>query len=495
MRGVPAKPPEPPVPDAKRAGDDRPWSVADLAGAITGALKNGLPERLRVVGEVSGLRDRTHLYFDLRDDAAAVGCVLFASARKRLDSSALRDGAEVLCEGRIDFWAKGGKVSLIVDRVTPVGAGAAAARLREFVERARSAGWLDDARKRKLPVFPRRIAVITSRSGAALQDVLDTARRRCPSVGVLVIDARVQGEAAIGEVRESIRDLGASAEVLGVDALLVTRGGGSAEDLAAFNDWSIAEAVVGCPVPVVAAIGHETDTTLIELVADRRAATPTQAAVMLTPDRGALLEQLDLTATRLRDLVRGRLQHRRADLRATAHMITGDPLRIVDARRSAVDGLAHRNERAHRGELRTRRRQLDAVATRLEQHRPTAALADRERRLARATEALTGAVRRRLRRERVEFLAGELARALPAHLARLRTHTDAIARELDVVGPAAVLGRGYSITTDRSGRVVRSIEDVRLGGGITTRLIDGTFDAQVLGDPTGEQLDLFGDRG
>lgn len=493
MRGAPAEPPGPPSP--KPQGGDRPWSVAALASAIDGALKSGLPKRVRVLGEVSGLRERTHLYFDLRDDEAVVSCALFASMRKRTDAAALGDGAQVVCEGRVDYWAKGGRISLIVDTVSPVGAGAAAARLRELVERARGLGWLSDERKRQLPVFPRRIAVITSRSGAALQDVIDTARRRCPAVGIVLADARVQGDGAASEVASALRRINERTHGLGVDAVLVTRGGGSVEDLAAFNDWALAEAVVESTLPVVAAIGHETDTALIELVADRRAATPTQAAVMLTPDREALVEQLDLTGARLRDLLLGRVARARAEIRATATVVSSDPLRPVRDRWARLDRVSDRATRAQGLALRGRRRALAGLADRLERHRPTAALAARERRLASALAHLNAALAQRVRRDRIDALERELHRAAPRHADDLRHHVEGVARELEAVSPLAVIGRGYSITTDRSGRVIRSIGQVGPGAGVTTRLLDGTFDAEVLGEPTGEQLDLFGDRG
>ncbi|MCA9289351.1 MAG: exodeoxyribonuclease VII large subunit, partial [Phycisphaerales bacterium] len=301
MRGTPpahAGSSNSPSEPAAKPPVDRPMSVAALAGLIAGALET-LPRPVRVAGEISGLRDRTHWYFDLKDADAVVSCVMFASAARKA-GFVPENGQAVVAGGRVEFYAKGGKVSLICDRLEPVGAGALELAFRKLVGEIRALGWFDPERKRALPTFPRRIAVVTSRTGAALQDVLDTARRRCPAVDIAVVDVRVQGDRAAGEVAAAIEWLGRRHTHLGIDAILVTRGGGSMEDLWAFNEKPVAAAIVACPVPVVAAIGHETDVTIAELVADERAATPTQAAMRLIPDRAALGEQVEAVASALR---------------------------------------------------------------------------------------------------------------------------------------------------------------------------------------------------
>jgi exodeoxyribonuclease VII large subunit len=225
--------------------------------------------------------------------------VLFANVVRK-HRIVLRDGLEVVVTGSLEFYAKAGKLSFIGTNAQPVGAGALDLAFKQLCEELRGLGWFDEVRKRPLPTFPRRVAVITSRSSAALQDVLDTMRRRCPAVEVALVDARVQGESAAAELRAKLVALSLRHREMGVDAIIITRGGGSAEDLWAFNDRALAEAILKCPVPVVAAIGHETDTTIAELVADVRAATPTQAAMRLTPDGDTLLEQVDLAHARPR---------------------------------------------------------------------------------------------------------------------------------------------------------------------------------------------------
>ncbi|MCB9841274.1 MAG: exodeoxyribonuclease VII large subunit [Phycisphaeraceae bacterium] len=433
-------------------------SVAALAGLIAGALET-LPRPVRVAGEISGLRDRTHWYFDLKDADAVVSCVMFASAARKA-GFVPENGQAVVAGGRVEFYAKGGKVSLICDRLEPVGAGALELAFRKLVGEIRALGWFDPERKRALPTFPRRIAVVTSRTGAALQDVLDTARRRCPAVDIAVVDVRVQGDRAAGEVAAAIEWLGRRHTHLGIDAILVTRGGGSMEDLWAFNEKPVAAAIVACPVPVVAAIGHETDVTIAELVADERAATPTQAAMRLIPDRAALGEQVEAVASALRGSIE----------RQTA--------------------AAERREQQHAGELRggvrlalaRDRSRVDQLAVRLEQHRPAAAQARRASRLAEGERRLAAAARSVLVRFDLDAIERDLRTGAARAIAHARDRVAALDRTLAAVGPLRVLARGYSVTTRGDGRVVRSPSDVAQGDDILTRVADGTIRSVVDGD-------------
>ncbi len=477
VRGPSAKAGEP-APDA-----DAPLTVSQLASSIDAALRSGLPSKVRVRGEVSGFRDRTHWYFDLKDGSAVVSAVMFASAARRAPVR-IENGVEVVATGRVEFYAPGGKVSLIVDRVEPVGRGALEARLRAMIEELRTLGWLDEERKRPLPVFPRAIAVITSRTGAALQDVIDTARRRCCAVGLVVVDARVQGDGAATEVAGAIRWVNAHRDELGVDAILVTRGGGSMEDLWAFNERTVAEAIVRSELPVVAAIGHETDTTVAELVADCRCATPTQAAMRLTPDRDALERQLDSLWRRAGARVRERIsaETRRVHALATRPVLA-DPARILTIQRGQLDALGRRARAAAGARLARASRRVGDLAVRLERARPTSVQA---RRAARVDELAS-----RLRRVARRAVTGrardlpDLARALGASGRRLVALEDerlaGLERELRAVGPQAVLARGFSVTTGPDGRALRSVSDVASGNIVRTRVADGAFES-VVGD-------------
>lgn len=482
-----AKPREPEAPKPARLAD-APMRVRELAALVDGAIRRGVASPLRVVGEVSGLRDRTHLYFDLKDGEAVVACVLFANVVRK-HRIVLRDGLEVVVTGSLEFYAKAGKLSFIGTNAQPVGAGALDLAFRQLCDELRALGWFDDVRKRPLPTFPRRVAVLTSRSSAALQDVLDTMRRRCPAVDVALVDARVQGESAPAELRAKLVALSRSHKALGIDAVIITRGGGSAEDLWAFNDRALAEAILKCPVPVVAAIGHETDTTIAELVADVRAATPTQAAMRLTPDSVTLLEQVDIAGTRLR----GALLRRTADGARAIEAISrrrpiANPLSITADARARLDRAADRMTDRARAKLHHATLRLERLSARLEAHKPAAELARRSQRLDHAAERLARA----------------MAQRMGAEVRRIESNE----RQLRAVGPQGVLARGYSYTTLADGRLVRSASAVSPGDELHTTLADGRVRSTVADgtpkkkpaapkrvpkDDPAPQMDLFGD--
>ena len=438
-----------------------PLTVSQLAARIDTTLKQGLPDALRVTGEVSGFRDRTHWYFDLKDGTSVINCVMFASAAKRVGFTPAI-GQQVLVKGRIDFYAPAGKISFILDTIEPAGAGALELQLRKLLEEVRELGWTSPDRKRPLPFFPRRIAVITSRSGAALQDVLVTMQRRCPAVDVLLVDARMQGDAAIPEIIAALHHLSRNHASLAIDAILLTRGGGSMEDLWCFNDREVARAIVECPIPVVAAIGHETDTTIAELVADERCATPTQAAMRLTPDREALTRQLDATRSRLDLLITRRIDAhaKHITLLARTPLFANPAEHFAAAEEELVH--AHRHlDNALRTRLLQAKQHITHHTTRVERTKPTAVLA-------RLTQQLRSSER-------------DFTRAMTTRLVRNAAQLTAAQRTLEAVSPNRVLERGFSVTTRADGTIVRKPADVRAGELLATRLAEGTITSRVEG--------------
>ncbi|MFN0131003.1 MAG: exodeoxyribonuclease VII large subunit [Phycisphaerales bacterium] len=464
---------------------DAPWSVAELSARVARAITAALPDRVRITGHVSGFRDRTHWYFDLGDAAreSVVSCVVFASSRSKAGHKPA-DGQEIIVTARLDYYAKQGRLTLIVESIEPVGASARELAFRRLVEELRSLGWLDPARKRPMPAFPRQIAVITSRTGAALQDVLDTLRRRAPFVAVAVIDVRVQGDDAPAEIAQALAASGARARTLGIDAILLTRGGGSADDLDAFNQRVVAEAIVACPVPVVAAIGHETDITLAEMVADVRAATPTQAAMRMTPDRAAMLDQLDALGSRMGAAARQHAARARERLtRLARRPVLLDPRTILTARAERMRQFVARLAAATGTAISGTGRNLERLSSRLDGVRPARVLAARAHRLTRAESALAAAMDRRRTAANPRALAERLARALPTALNRRRAHLDALERQLHALGPLAVLERGFSYTRHEDGRLIRSAADVRTGEAIRTQFASGEVRSVVAPDP------------
>lgn len=448
--------------DRALSGQDAPLTVSQLAVLINRALRDHLPATIRLVGEIAQFRERTHWYFDVKDAGAVISCVMFASAARR-SGFVPAVGQQVVLSGRVEFYDRGGRTQFMADRIEPVGAGALDLAFRKLCEELRGLGWFAEERKRPLPLLPRRVAVVTSRTGAALQDVLDTAKRRCPSVPIALVDVRVQGEEAAGQVAATVARLGAAHEQLGIDVVLVTRGGGSMEDLWAFNERIVAEAIVNCPVPVVAAIGHETDTTIAELVADLRASTPTQAAMRIFPDREALRRQLRSMQDRLAAQVTRQIRMERERLRGLArHPFLTDPGSLVARRREELAVRLQRLVSAMRHGLSQSRGRLDRAAGRLERHRPSSVYARREARLHESMVRLRSAARGLVERRTAAL--------------------ESAARGLDLVGPYSVLKRGFSMTLRPDGRVVRSRGDVAPGDRVTTRLTDGSFDSTVVAE-------------
>ena len=416
-----------------------PWTVTELTGQIGRALGQSLPARVRVTGQVSNFNDRNHWFFSLKDEVAAIRCVCFASDNRRV-SFDVEDGMEVVATGRVDIYPAQGAVQLYVNRLDPVGVGELELRFRKLCEELREKGYFDPARKKPLPPVARRVAVVTSRSAAALQDVIDTAQRRWAGCQLFLKDVRVQGGEAAGEIAQAIKQIGEQADRLDLDAIVVTRGGGSMEDLWAFNERVVADAIVDCPLPVVAAIGHETDTTVAELVADRRCATPTQAAMELVPDGRALAEQVDYLATRL------------------------------------AGNLQRRVERD--------RQRLESIARHPCFRRAAAMLEPGRLRLADLGHRLGSEVRRRVQRdqERLTGLKDRLKPVATRRLGQARDEVTHLQRQLRSVGPEQVLERGYSYTLSDDGRPVRNPADVSAGDRVTTVVAGGRFQSIVNAD-------------
>ncbi len=453
VRGGEAKAP-------KRAGGEAPLSVSQITELINQALIDRLPRKVSVVGEISNLSRRGHWYFSLKDETAVLKCVAWASKASKFGFDA-KDGLSVVARGAIQHYGPQGQTQLYVDALEPVGAGALELRFRALCEELRALGYFDVDRKKPVPMFPRRVAIITSARGAALQDCLDTMRRRCTAVEILVVDVRVQGAQAAGEIARAIRHISKHHARLRVDALLLTRGGGSIEDLWAFNERIVAEALRTCPIATVAAIGHETDTTIAELVADLRCATPTQAAMRLAPDQRELLAQIDQSELRLALHLRHRLRYAAQHLHALkTALCTG-----------GREALHDRAMRTHR------------LALRLGPLRPDRVIIERSRRLGLAAHRLHAAAAHAIsqRRPQPGLLAQALHRAAADSLGRAGNRLDRAQATLRSVDPRRVLARGYSITHKPDGTVIRSVADAGPGQRLLTNVSDGTIESEVTG--------------
>ena len=463
MRAMAAGSRPPPAPGTLDlfAGRERPvLSVGELTRQLKGAMEPRFRD-VWVAGEIANFRRQAsgHLYFSLKDPEAVLGAVIWAGQARRLKFDPA-DGMEVLARGFVEIYAPHGKYQLIVQELEPRGEGARALQLAQLKERLRQEGLLDPARKRPLPFLPRRIGVATSPTGAALRDFLRVLATRFPNLPVLVAPCRVQGEGAAATVIAAVRSLARA----GCDVVVVTRGGGSQEDLWEFNDERLARALADCPVPVVSAVGHEVDVTVADLVADVRAATPTHAAQLVAPEKVELLARAAQLRARLVRAVEVALEGRRATLRALQAEL-GDPRLVLSQQRHRLDDLGHRSEAAARGRARAARARLEALRERLARLEPAARL--------RALSRRAAGVRGRLDAWRAAFLPRE----------RLRLQR--LLLRLEPANVAGMLARGFALVL-QEGRPLADSAAAAAGDPLRVALARGWLDVRVEGRDAGE---------
>lgn len=436
----------------QQSAESEPLTPTQLNTMVKEILDKGLNPSLELVGELSNLKRSGHWYFSIKDDSSVVSCVLWRSDAARVDFEPA-NGDEVVLKGRLSHWVPGGRTQFYATSISRKGLGSLEEQFQALCAELRQAGYFDEAHKKRLPSFPRRIAIVTSATGAAVEDIKRTAASRLASVDLLVVDVRVQGDGAAEQIAAAIDRIDGAAKKLAIDAILVTRGGGSREDLWAFNERIVADATFRCRTPIVAAIGHEVDTSVIELIADLRASTPTQAAMHLVPDARELAGQVAYQRDRLVSTFKRRVQ----DLLERIDRVPRELARVTGARFDRLRTL------------------IAELGTALAANRPTARLA-------------AGSTRLQSLRER---LGTAIAVQKRTGISRL----DSLGQRLRGIGPRSVLARGYSYTLDEHGRVVRSVADVASGDRTTTILADGRVHGRVEEVETGSDLDGTGGDG
>lgn len=352
---------------------DEILTVTQLSARLKGVMEENFPS-VWVAGEISNYSQPQsgHCYFTLKDDGAQLRAVMWRNTAARL-KLALHDGIDVVCRGRLDLYPPRGSYQLVVDELQPKGMGALELALRQRREKLAAEGLFDRERKRRLPTFPRRIGVVTSPTGAAIRDFLQVMHRRWRGVEVLIFPARVQGDGAAEEIVAGIR--AANRVQPPIDVLVVTRGGGSLEDLWCFNEESVVRAIAASKVPTISGIGHEIDVTLADLVADVRALTPSEAAERVVPSAADLADSVRSLQHRLRTALSTRLTHARHRLDSLASRPSlCRPLEAIHLRGRRLDELSLRLKGASQGLLRDRRSALETMAGKLETLSPLGVL-------------------------------------------------------------------------------------------------------------------------
>ena len=424
-----------------------------------------------VEGEISNYRKQAsgHQYFTLKDSGSQLSCVLFARPGAWRKQVPLADGMQVQVRGAITVYEARGQYQLNVHLVQAGGAGLLQAKFEALKRKLEAEGLFDPARKRGIPKFPGAITLITSPTGAALRDMLNILARRAPCVRVVIVPVRVQGDGAAEEIAAAVAQANRFAEfgIAPVEVLVVARGGGSAEDLWAFNEEIVARAIAASALPVVSAIGHEIDFTISDFVADLRAPTPSAAAELIVPDCAELGRRFAEFAAQLQRNARRTIEQQRARVSLLGR---GELFRLPAARlREAAQRLDLATEALHRapreGIVRARSRLSEGTAA-LRHHRPDQVLA--------------------ILRQRFGGLRRQLADTCAHRAAEMRERFNRRRELLRVLGPEATLIRGYSVTTAADGTLVASVAVVRPGMKVTTRVRDGTFASEVVESRPGD---------
>jgi len=430
-------------------------TVSELTRTVRDVLEGHIGD-VWVEGEISNYRKQSsgHHYFTLKDDRSQVACVMFARSYGAQSRVPLSDGMQIQAYGRVTVYEARGQYQLIVQLIQSKGQGLLQAKFEALKRKLSAEGLFEKNRKRTLPKFPRRVALVTSPTGAALQDMLNILQRRNPWLAILICPVRVQGEGASAEISEMIRRVSLRGQEWKIDVIIVARGGGSFEDLWEFNEESVARAIFSSRIPVISAVGHEIDFTIADFVADVRAPTPSAAAEILAPDILKLQGELAARRVALDRLARQALEIRRVGLaRLTGATCFREPAGLLVERQQQIDQLELRLSQAGSNAFAQRHSQIAKLLAFLSAFRPDHLLDAKRREVALAEIRLKQIV-----------------------LARIESRKDSVRRlanSIRLLGPQQTLERGYSITLDANRNIVRSAGSVQVGDALCNRFADG----------------------
>jgi exodeoxyribonuclease VII large subunit len=433
-------------------------TVSELNRQARKLLEQGIP-RIWVEGEISNLARPAsgHVYFTLKDASAQLRCAWFKQ-RQRGPTIHLKNGDKMLALGKVGIYEARGEFQMVVERMESIGEGELRRRFELLKIKLQGEGLFDEDRKREIPALPSCIGIITSPSGAAVRDILTVLKRRFPLVPVVIYPSAVQGDAAAKELAGALKTAAKRDEC---DVLIVSRGGGSLEDLWPFNEEIVARAIADCPLPVVSAVGHEVDYTIADFVADLRAPTPTAAAELVVPDRYEWQRLIAATAARIATLGRRQVEDTAQTLDWLSKRLTqGSPAAIVARQNAWLGNLRQVMAAAMRYGLTKRSAELMRMRSQLMQHSPSLQVQSSVARLATLHHRLATSGRNQVR--------------------GLQSQLNVFARGLNSVSPLATLDRGYAIVTDsETGRILHDTHNVETGAKISARLASGSIDARV----------------
>jgi exodeoxyribonuclease VII large subunit len=434
------------------------FSVSRLAKEVRFALERGFP-LLWVQGEIGNLTNAAsgHSYFNLKDDQAQVRCAMFR-ARRQLLRFVPKSGDQVLVRARISFYEARGEFQLVIEHMEPAGEGALRQALEALKQKLAAEGLFDESRKQPLPALPATIGILSSPKGAAVHDVLSVLARRYPLARVILYPIPVQGQEAPAAIVEMLKIANARREA---DVLILTRGGGSLEDLMAFNDEQVARALARVEIPCVSAIGHEIDFIITDLVADKRAATPSAAAELVSPDQGQLVQLVNTRAGQLMERITQRLIQASERHAALEQRLTlSHPLRRLQQQMQRLD-------------------ELDGHLQMLMRHRQQNALWQFESLQQRLLACHPG-LRLEHFKERLDELLPRLRQAQRHLLENKALALGATARALQAISPLATLDRGYALARREDGRIIRDAKEVQPGERLSVQLAKGAIEAEVV---------------
>lgn len=451
------------------------FTVSQINSLIKETLENNLPSRLIIKGEITNFKHHPsgHCYFSLKDENSNLPCAMWKTYFQRIRFKP-ENGLAVLATGFIDVYVPHGKYQLIVDELVPAGVGALQLAYEQMVKKLRAEGLFDDEHKKPLPVYPKRIGILTSESGAAVHDIIDSIHNRWPCVDLFFYPVPVQGEGAAEKIAAALRDINRRNKELKLDVLIVGRGGGSLEDLWAFNEEILARAIFDSNIPVISAVGHEVDVTVADFVADARASTPTKAGVVAVPDMQEVLGLLINIERRLSGQIKAKLNLAQQNLQIIlANVVFRNPLLLVRNAQQQLDELSDELAETIKELLNMMRQKLSAAYEQIVRIEPHRLMKDKAVELNNIRHRINTGIRALLNSSDIELKEYEnrVDKIICAIINNRRMLLTAQENRLGGLNPKSVLKRGYSITTNKNtGLLVKTADDVRLGEHLITEL-------------------------